>query len=142
MNVPQNAAEYFAQRPLHLLRIPGKEEPCMCSACTGAQDTALTQVAQSLTAENESGTARFELPLPAEEPESLGSSARPTLRESRLLSDLKTSLTARASIAFNARKQMFGAASEMDAIEKALEAIARDVIRERDGGQTEEDGAK
>lgn len=35
--VPQNAADYYAQQPLHLLNIPGTDQPCTCAACLAAR---------------------------------------------------------------------------------------------------------
>jgi hypothetical protein len=38
--VPQNAAEYYAQQPLHLLNIQGTDQPCTCAACMAARAAA------------------------------------------------------------------------------------------------------
>src|SRR5204862_1485768 len=44
--VPRNAADYYAQNPIHLLNIRGTDQPCTCAACMAARDVALDQVTQ------------------------------------------------------------------------------------------------
>src|SRR5262249_23055463 len=36
-NTPQNAAEYYATRPLHFLHIAGADKPCNCPLCVAAR---------------------------------------------------------------------------------------------------------
>jgi hypothetical protein len=38
--VPKNAADYYAQQPLHLLQINGTDQPCTCAACLAARASA------------------------------------------------------------------------------------------------------
>jgi hypothetical protein len=37
-STPQNAAEYYAEEPFHLLEIPGTDLPCCCGGCLAVSD--------------------------------------------------------------------------------------------------------
>jgi hypothetical protein len=41
--VPQNAADYFAQREMPLLQLPGDDEPCGCARCVGSATDQILQ---------------------------------------------------------------------------------------------------
>ncbi len=41
--VPQNAADYFAQRETPFLQLPGDDEPCSCSRCVGSATDQIMQ---------------------------------------------------------------------------------------------------
>src|SRR5439155_4183983 len=47
VQVPQNAADYYAQNPVHFLNIRGTDQPCTCAACMAARAAADTTQARS-----------------------------------------------------------------------------------------------
>jgi hypothetical protein len=43
VQVPSTPAEYYAQRPIHFLQIPGTDEPCACASCRSATTIVASQ---------------------------------------------------------------------------------------------------
>jgi hypothetical protein len=68
--VPQNAADYFAQRELPFLQLPGDNEPCTCARCVGsATDQIMLDKSQLATAQSVSSWQRRpSLNFPAKKP--------------------------------------------------------------------------
>ena len=50
MIVPQNAADYFAQREMPFLQLPGDDEPCSCARCVGSATDQIMQEKSQLDA--------------------------------------------------------------------------------------------
>jgi hypothetical protein len=44
--IPQNAAEYYALRPVQILQIPGTDQPCCCAQCLNLRAEVAAAVAQ------------------------------------------------------------------------------------------------
>lgn len=124
--VPRNAAEYFAQRPLHLLSVPGADEPCMCSACCGTHAEVVTHVGQHSASSLVAGSSDLELSV-AETDRSESKVLERHWKGSRWLTDAKWNLTARASIAGNARKLSWTMTENPAELESTLDEIAADV---------------
>ncbi len=125
VTVPRNAAEYFAQQPLHLKSVPGADEPCTCGTCTGVRVNVLVEVAQEAAQAVQSGAEIPEWVPFASESRSLARGLF-TKAESPLLENIKASLTARSGSAIW-RKPGPNAADSEESIESSLDDIATDV---------------
>lgn len=141
--VPKNAAEYYAQRPFHLLSIPGADEPCMCPACMSTRvdavnafkisPTSMPAVAGSKAATIPEATVpkatvpkEVELPVGVVDDQGVDS-AEDRLSLSRLLTDVKWRLTARASMTGEARKHGWVTMEPTEELESTLDDIAADI---------------
>ncbi len=125
VTVPRNAAEYFAQNPLHLKSVPGADEPCHCGTCTGVRVDALVEVAQEAAQAVQSGAKILEWVPFTSESRSLARGLF-TKAESPFLENIKASMTARAGSAIW-RKQGVNAIDGDESIESSLDDIATDV---------------
>jgi hypothetical protein len=47
VQVPRNAAEYYAQQPIHFLQIRGTDQPCTCAQCVAARADAAVEALHS-----------------------------------------------------------------------------------------------
>jgi hypothetical protein len=126
--VPKNAAEYFAQNPLHLKTVRGAEEPCHCGTCTGIRVDALVEVAEEAALAVQSGSQIPEWVPFVSESRSLARGPF-TKVQSPFIENIKANLSARAGSALWRKQGPNAADSGDESMESSLDDIARDVLQ-------------
>jgi hypothetical protein len=133
VQVPQNAAEYYAQQPIHLMQIRGTDQPCTCAQCMAARADAAVVALQSppiVTAASPPTDDTGLLGLLAPSGTSvklttLTHAASPVLADSRST----VSTFQRTGWSFLARKLDGESSTESSSeLEKSLDDIAADVL--------------
>jgi hypothetical protein len=128
--IPQNAAEYYAQKPLQIQNIRGTEEPCSCAACIGARtDIAITALQSPATSSSAGTTYDLDL-LTIEEAAHSPLAAAPQSSPLALFTSRGSLVSQqRSRSAGNARKVTSEAPSRLPArLEESVDWLAADVV--------------
>jgi hypothetical protein len=144
VQVPQNAAEYYAQQPIHLQHIPGTDEDCMDAVTPTRSSVGAVSMATNAAA----AAAPRLTPESSSDLDATGAGGWGKLASAKLSSPTVSSILANNSAStgssalsgplFSSRKHAADSLADGDQLEQTLEEIAADVaeFETRDAGDS------